>query len=496
MRILPALCLGAALMGLNACQSFDEVGDIDGTRTVADMAVPFINTKVTLQDAVDKYGYLVEELQVNADGSLALHYETEQKSIAGPVWTIPDFPMPTNGSSTNLSLPAVNGSTINSISLRQGTLSFQLRAVSTRNVRVTIVLPQLTKGGSPFTQEVELVFNGNSNLQANTAPLSLEGYELVCPGGKMTINYNAVNTNGEKVNLQSCVGQTQGWQYHQIGVALQQQNLTSLRDTIEIEVVSDRVKTDIHFADPTMDILFTNNMGFKLSGYIQQLKVITDAGQSVNLITNDDQRYIEIPAAMDANNPGTAVWSLNKDNSAIEDVLSNKPIKLYYEIVPTIEAGSGVMPLVPMFSAKGELGLPIEGFANFIQVQETAPVDLSLLKKVDMAEITLETENEFPLGGSGQIVFLDASQNPIDSLFTSVTNVLIAANTDDQGNLVTAGKNVNTGTMDRNRIVRLLNSKFVRFSANMATGPQASKNVRFKNSQGIKVVLRARTRLR
>ena len=244
---------------ISSCKKFEDIRVVDNVKYDAEFAIPLVNSRVSLQDILNSEENIAV-LEIDDDGDMTLNYEAEfeHNSVNELIGEIPSFPLVLIDSVTNVPVQVFDNIELNTISLKGGTISFNIQSGITENIDVTITIPELTKNGIPFTTDLKLVYFGSLPVAAIINSISVEGYILDLTGNEVQIIYDAVTASGNRVVLDLVIGAANNWNYDLIQGVAEQQTFPISRDSIVIDLYGSWLEGDISFEDPRIAIEVEN----------------------------------------------------------------------------------------------------------------------------------------------------------------------------------------------------------------------------------------------
>ncbi|MBI9054997.1 MAG: hypothetical protein JEY96_14330 [Bacteroidales bacterium] len=342
-----------------------------------------------------------------------------------------------------------NGEKLDSMILDAGSLIFDIASTFQHQAEVDIEIPNLKLNGSVFSQTFTI--SDESGSYAASIPFALDGYSIQLQDSVGTdtmffpVEFHVeVYTNG--VNTISLTDQ--------IDIVA---NLTSLDfDAIfgyigDYELLGENGEFDLGFFDtpldgyiefenPEINLNIINSYGVPAEININQFTGFDESGDSIQMIFNPTSastfRYA-FPSIDEYGETKDTTISINGDNSTVSEFLAFFPSNIKYNITAVSNPdGEGVNYNFVNDDSKIdvnlELILPLEFKADNFALTDTVEdildegwqEDADIIDKIN---IMLEVTNGMPLDVDFQITFMDASYNPVDTLFAEGTQPIIAA---------------------------------------------------------------------
>jgi len=492
-----ALGLIACVLILSSCKKFEDIRVVDEIDYNPEFAIPLINSSISLQDILDSEEDIAI-LEIDDDGNMTLNYEAEfeHNSANEIIGDIPSFPLILIDTVTNVPVQVFNNVDLNSISLKSGTISFNIQSGIAENIDLTITIPELTKNGIPFSTNLQLVYQGSLPVSAQIDPISVEEYVLDMTGNTVEINYDAITNSSEKVVLDLITGLADNWNYDLIEGTANQQVFDITQDSIEIDLYGSWLEGEISFEDPRIAIEVENSFGFPMGVKLINVMAITSAGDEVYMTTTNNSFDVNFPAMNEKGESKTTTFYFDKNNSNIKDILNTRPTKLYYEIEGILNPNDlddiGFITDQSDLTSLLMLELPIHGTASGFTVQTTADMDLQDIDIISDAEFKIITDNGMPIDVELQLYFQDEKDNIIDSLFSEPKTLLGAASVDSNGNTTNTTEITTFVDVPKERMLSIQNAKTAIINVAFSTLNNGSIPVRINSSQDVEVRMGAK----
>ena len=492
-----ALSLIASILTLSSCKKFEDIRVVDDINYNPEFAIPLINSSVSLQDILDSEENIAI-LEIDNDGNMTLNYEAEfeHNSATELIGEIPSFPLILVDTVTNVPVQVFNNVELNSISLKSGTISFNIQSGITENIDLTITIPELTKNGIPFSTNLPLVYQGSLPVSAQINPISVEGYALDLTGNSVQINYDAITNGGDKVVIDFIAGSADNWNYDLIEGVAEQQAFDISQDSIEIDLYGSWLEGEISFEDPQIAIEVENSFGFPIGVQLINVVAITSAGNEVYLTTTNNSFDVNYPAMNEIGESKTTTFYFDKNNSNIKEIIQTRPTKLYYEIEGILNPDdlddTGFITDQSDLTSLLMLELPIHGTATGFTVQTNADMDLQDIDIINDAEFKIITDNGMPIDVELQLYFQDEKENIIDSLFNEPKTLLGAASVDTNGNTTSTTEITTFVDIPKERMLSIQNATTAIIRVAFSTLNNGTTPVQINSSQDVKVRMGAK----
>lgn len=482
---------------LSACKKIADIRVVDDVAYDAEFAIPLVNSKISLQDILDNEED-ISILEIDENGNMTLNYEAEfeYNPINELLQEIPDFPLALLDSATTIPFQVFDNFDINSLSLKSGTLSFNLQSGIPENIDITITIPQLTKNGIPFSTNLDLVYLGSLPVTATIDPLSVQDYTLDLTGNTLQVNYAAITGSNNHVIIDLITGVAEDWNFDMAQGIFTQQTFPISQDSIEVDLFGNWLEGNISFEDPRIAIQIENSYGVPVAVQLKNVYAVTATGNVVSLTTSANNFEIDYPALNELGEVKTTTFYFDKNNSNIKEFLNTRPTKLYYEIEGMLNPDNtnepGFITDQSNLASKLRLELPIYGAATGFTVETSSEIDLQDLEMISDAEFKIITDNGMPIDVSLQLYFQDENENIIDSLFTERQTLLSAANVDINGNTVNSSEVTTFIDVSKERMTMIQNARNILINASFSTLDHGNTSVRINSTQEVAVRMGAK----
>lgn len=476
------------LLTLFACR-LDEFQDVDSISFQRELAVPLVNSSVTIQDFLDRSSNDLSFLTIESDGGFTLSYQEEANALGGEetLQGLPsNFPIPVPNKSTTIPLSSLQEISINSAEFKSGTLDFNITSSLTEDLEVTITLPDIRQNGQVLEFVVSLDYQGSSPTQVNTSTIDLSAYSLQTTNGDLTIQYEAFNNNNQSREVDIIIGNANNWSFNQIEGGWTAQVFPMEEDTIDIDLYENIVEGELYFSDPRLGLIINNSFGIPAMVNLKSVSVLTVNNDIIKLTGSilDEGFYVDAPSSGQQGETAQSTVVIDRSNSNIAEVFNAKPKQIWYLVEVILAPGSGLTEGFVLEESQIDVSvsfeLPIEGKAKSFITEQIVDMDLGdeeeLLKE---AQLKLITSNQIPIDVGLQLYFLDEAEQKVDSIFTDLTTV-IASNSPELTTLF---------DLSPSRIQSIRKSKKIMIRSEFSTTNGGNTEVRILNTQEMAVRL-------
>lgn len=484
------------------------------------IAVPIVNSSLTLRDVVQDYdkNELFEE---DANGFLYLMYQQQIYSSDGTnIFSIPSqnitesYLAPSNinlttgtysyTDSTVQDFSVNNSARIDSIILNSAQLSFSISSSQTLNGTITLILPTVKKNGIPYAKTVDFSSGiGNYN--------DLDGYKIDLTKDSPNYNklpvYYTINLNNSPATfltgdeMFSATVSIDSINYKTVYGFLGQQTVAIPDDSVHIDIFDHAFQGNLFFKDPKFKFQIKNSFGIPLQFQFDTFRTYTVASQTYE--------YFQFPiqySPLNVNYPSISQIGQSKETYVTLDTLSFPEIRNLIETNPKyIKFGVTSMFNITdpgtnnnfimdtsKFSVDLKVELPLWGHASYFVLQDTFDLDMSDVFKntdeIDWINFRLNIDNGMPTEVGTQVYFCDSLYNVIDSLFDPNNMQIIESGVlDAAGKVVQSTHKTTDVKYTKERIDPLENCKYIFVRGYLHTTDKASRLVRFYSNYDIRV---------
>ncbi len=367
------------------------------------------------------------------------------------------------------------GVELHTLRLKEGTFSVQISTQLRHDVEIVLTLPEFTQNGSPITRTVNLDYAGSVPQTANVS-INLE--DAVAD---LTLNGTTVNTfemitdvtitgTGQPITGTESVSMDlnlTGLEFENATGYFGQQNFTVSNDSILIKLFQNASSGYFELTNPRVDFIVENSFGFPARLNLNDLKTI-------NANTGQEYPLTGYPSVININSPAslgqTVVTNLvlNSSNTAnMNTIISSVPKYFYFEgeAISNPNGQTGTLNFIEDDSRlriRGELELPLEGFAYGFGVKDT--IDFNIGTDIDLIEYVMFrmiVDNGFPVDVAAQIKFMDQNYNPLFSIFNTPNTLIESALVDGTGKVNQRTKKINDIVLTQTQVDLLPQIKYL-----------------------------------
>lgn len=501
------LVLAGITLSLTSClkdakELGDKISKINGVKWDPDIALPLVNTTLTLDDVIKstKSTYIKTE----SDGGIMIAYrgelfsqsaeefvEIDNQSFSKELTLSPSQQtyLSNNGSISLQFVDFMNYNTgnieIDSVLLKVCNSQLRVQSTFQHDLEIKFTLPHVKRNGIPFTKTLQSDYTGT--LIDVSDNVNLSGYMFdMSKGG---LGHNQVQVDMElKITkrgsnpIQSTdkVTASMFMLYNKFKIMygyIGQESFMSDVDTLKFDALDKLSGGSFTLEDPRFKLFIYNSMGVPIQADVSALKSYNEKTGSTNLTGVPNPIPIPVPNYNEVGKVLVDSIVLNKNTSNIATIINSRPSGFIYGFNVTANpAGSSVRNFVmdtSRITFEVDVEVPLHGTASDITLDEIQDADFNLGEEVDFLEevlVRLAINNGFPLGVDVQVYLLDSSGKTLDSVFTNSTQFLPAAPVNvATGRVTNSVKNVVDIVFKEERIKKLNETTQVRIKGILNT---------------------------
>lgn len=439
-------------------------------------AIPLTSSKLTIKDLIPQNSTTGDFIVTDStSGAISLTYKGDIFNItASEVVNIPDQVQQTNVTFDLDSIPATgieseaevqkqdsivyqfeagDSIRVHSVGFRGGTMSFDITTSLEFNAQITANITSLTKDGVP----AQLVFNinGDGTEKTYSAEVNLGGYVIDMTLGQLGYNEVIIEYEYDLTLPIPATGRPaetisfdleQGFRdilFGNILGNLGNQIFALDKDSIELSLFENTL-ADADFgafeiAEPAVNIYVTSSIGVPLALNVVELNAFEPETNTNTPIQLQNTSFnVQAPSVIGESK--TSKIPITGSNSNLSDVLTptNKTITYAFaaELNPNNPLNNNFITPEAAISIQAEMELPLDIGISGWALQDTVDFSLDQFKEINDASLRVNIENGFPFEIDLQVYLLDSINTVLDSLITSQTSLLTAAQVDGNGDVV------------------------------------------------------------
>ncbi len=272
-----------------------------------------------------------------------------------------------------------------------------------------------------------------------------------------------------------------------------QRSFNTPRESVLIGLLENVNAVNFYLANPQIDLNFKSSFGLPAVASLSTLIALNNNGDSLAFTGPVVNNTIPI------NNPDiTQVGSfvetsiqINKDNSNITDIIAFLPNELVYEFNGSVEPQGTTQQFVLDTSrviASYAIKLPLSGTVSGFDSEMDFDFDGSGLDQLKKTKLIVRTVNGLPLSVGVSLIFLDANNIPLDTLFDD-SNILNSGTLDAAGFVVEPTEVYEELLLDENQLNVLQAAKKIKLRSTLFTGINGTEVVNIRSSDKVKISL-------
>lgn len=515
MKRILSFVLIAAIAGTGCIKKKDlDFKNLTVDNWQPDWALPILNSTLTLKNIVKTTTTVSEDAQ----GLYSLHYggdlfyarasdyifipnqnfNTPNITLSVPV-SLPAFSGSISDSSSNhFTYSDTSGSQLTEISVKTGTVTFNLTSTFRQNITATLVFPTITKNGAPFQLTTNITYPSTTS----TAVINLADNIIDLTNNGTTQNYlpykirYTLTGTGQPLNLSDGISANiaiTDIKYRVMKGYFGHYNIPIPSDTIDVAVFDNTLQANIFVRNPKINLTFKNSFGFDVTASFDNIYGLTNKGERRDMLV--PSITVDRPTTVG----GTAISkrTLDSTNSSVQTLFNPAPNQVIYGGNVKINPGGTSTTLsfvtdTSSISLSAEAELPAWFHIIKFELQDTVklvlPEDSSILQK---AEFKMLMDNALPLYGGIQLYFADENYNVIDSLVPTTDDIIGQAPVNGDGVVSGRKQAITKFVMERSRYNMMApKTRFAIIKGNLKTSGTNSIKILSANNLIVKLAFR------
>jgi len=482
--LLVALCA----ISLSSCKKagFSEVV-LDSWQP--DVAIPLASSEISMIDLLEEYGE--NTTRTRPDALIEMVYSGEEFYYEDedlPYWRgIPDIPVLMYDTSVFFPYHFAPPLRIDYIDFVGGLLINYVESSEPDDIDVTLTFPTMVQNGDTFKYSFFLPYGGSPVVYQDSVDMA--GARLNIGVDSVPMEYEAFRrSDGKKILLDRYVVGFAGWDHSLVVGYMGPDSLASDRDTIHITVFDRFRNGSIYVEEPRVAIYVESSFGFPIEigstvmdfySYQSGVLPLVSPLQNGTLFN-----YPGINAIGEVRNTNLI---FDTNNSNIDQILPSAPYELDYQMYAVSNPNEdtsivGFLTSDAFFRVNTEVIIPFHGRIDGFKSEDTVAATFDKISDFDnvrYANFKLVTENEFPLDIEVQLFMLDAANNPLDSLFTTLEQrVMNSPSITPNGGTAGIAKTTRYMKFDGERLDNIRNMKKVAIRSQFYTASNSQISVK------------------
>lgn len=403
--------------------------------------------------------------------------------------------------------------------IRQGNLKLDFYNTIKQNIHIDFSLPAAIKNGQPFTMNVTIPASDGVNLSHTSAIADFTGYKVkfrglhdfeVIQGDLNNNNHIDVDTvNALYYNLRASIDSTGEFitltKNDSISAICRFENVIpdyvkgffgykqiAFDSTIAYRFIQNLQVQDLHFQQANFSLSIDNQIGTNANAYIQQLSAKnTQTNRTEQLQGNVLQTpflLIKPTDPMTTNVdvvPTTSSFSINSQNSNIQDLISILPDQLAYsfrikmndgEPLPSPATANDFVYYGDQLKIKLNAEIPLSFYAQNLILCDTVLPNFSNVNidQINYGNIILLSNNYFPIDMNVTIYMLNENKELYDSLHTLPLTIHAGVVSPSTHKVNVPSNDKNTLPLSKLKLQHFLDAKYLVIKASFNTKPTAT----------------------
>lgn len=527
--LFASLLLSSCLKDLE--DTFKTIKSVDQVQWDPTIAAPLVNTRLTVSDFLsDTTSAFIE---IDPDNLIHVVYRGDLTSLdARDFVRIPkqsfdgSFSLPsglisqfeTNGtldfSFNSIFEFDISGAELDSILMGSSYFFTELTSDFQHDLVVTVELPHIKKSdGNPVSIVYNMPYNGSPVIVSSTENLSNSFFDLTKSGdktfGQVLANFNiTMNKVGSNpTNTTDEISFKANFLTNEYNVAyglVETKNIApSGSDTLKLDIFnnigSDLSDVTFRIADPRIKVIVANSYGIPIDANITEFSSFSKSQGKTTLTGVPSPLPFPAPTQQQIDILLKDSFELNKDNSNIDEIVSQIPDYIVYGYSAIINPGNQYRNFISRNSqlfVTVDVDIPLYGSTNGFVLKKDINLDstfknLEDIEEVEEVSFRLFMENDFPIDVDFQLYFMDDNNNLIDSLITSDQLLIESATVGADGRIITPNVYTVDISMNKARFELIRQASIGKIEAKLNTYNNGSgyPDVKFFNDYGLSVKL-------
>jgi hypothetical protein len=435
------------LVLLSACDSIQDLSDLKGVKASRSFALPLIDSRSTIgqfMEAVSDTG----TIEVAPNGQLSLLYRQNiinegSEELLNEIKQYLPITVPVLSTRQELPFSQPGQVELDRVELGGGSLAYLFQWTRGQKASVEITVPQMTREGEALRLVHSLPAASPDdpyNFFNALLGSQVDGYVIQPEDGSIFIEYKVVTADGSQAMLDNFIFRIESLVIPYVEGYLAPLRYDTPEGSFDINLYENWSLGSIFFEEPSASLLVRNSIGLPVRALIEKFTVVSVDGEEIELEGPPVSSGIDIPyPELDqAGEVVSSIFTLDKDNSNLQEIISSQPMRIDYKIDALTNPDGdtdirGFVTDTGSFVADLEIQLPMYGKVDDFIARDTVGMDFSEYRNIDFAEFRLVSENELPLDVHLQAYFTDLSGSVLDSLYDEPALLLHAAPVDEQG---------------------------------------------------------------
>jgi len=524
-----ALCSGCVK---DIKETFKTIKSVDQVQWDPTIAVPLVNTRVTINDFLNQTSTTF--IEIDKDNLIHVVYRSQLASLkANQVLRIPlqhfdgsfgllqfhvnEF---NNTGKTEVNFSTifnfgVDDTEIDSIIMKACGVMTSLTSDFQHDVTVNITIPEIVKNNQALAFNFNLPYTGSGSATASqTKDLKTAFFDLTKSGdqshSQLLANFKITVTKvgNNPISTNDKLRFVTDFTYNEYEVLyglikssdISPGKVDSLKFDLFRGVDSSLKDVSFRIGDPRIKVILTNSYGIPIHAFINEFSTLSSDGNKITLTGYPDPLVVPTPSKQQIGQTLKDSFELNKNNSNIDDVVSNIPKYLIYgyaaQANPPGTTQRNFVTYNSELTVAVDIHIPLQGSADGFVLNHEISLDSSFsnmedIEELDEVTLRLFMENDFPIDVDVQIYFMDDNGVTLDSLFETEQYLLRSAMVDGSGKITGPSVYTLDISMNKERFEKIRESKkgLIRAKLNTYKGSSPQPDVKFFSDYGLSVKL-------
>lgn len=283
---------------------------------------------------------------------------------------------------------------------------------------------------------------------------------------------------------------------------LRSRDVPTAKGSVPFDIFRNIDEGVFRLSDPRMTLRLRNSFGLPVGLDLSSISAVSREGTRVNMTGSvvDNPQLLAAPGFTQIGQAIETEIAFNSTTSNLADLLAILPVQLDYDVSGTINPGAEANNFVLDTSqvvGTLEVEVPLSGSITNLTYETNFDVNLdSIDLAIDSAAIFITSQNSLPLDLDLQLYLLDDMGTIVDSLFQNSSDLILAAQVDSDGDVISATNHKTSLTADRGTLDALANAATIRLSIKVSTANGGTANVNLRPEYGISVQVGIATQFR
>lgn len=499
--MIPAMIL--LLMG---CLDTNNLQDWDLGNQEYDLAVPLVNTKVSVFRLTELVKGNVG-IKFDPDGRATVAYNGEvlRKNSAAIFPPYPGvIPLPIVDTISQVEIMPVQKVNIHTAIFKETKINFTVENNLAEDLFITMTIPELSKNGQIFVKKFTIPYKNTLPVTYQTEDISVDGWSLKTDRNLMTFHYQAVTKSGQKVKLDKAFMNFDLIKFYYLEGYLGHHDFPVDGNFINISLFDFWKSGTFDFEDPKITLSVENAFGLPVHSKVNKLELTSISGNTVQLESPFVNTGIDFlyPGLDEVGKIKTTYFDFNKANSNIRQIFNEKTKTVTYDMSALVNPDKdttkvGFITDQSYFIVRVAAEIPLFGSVNQLVVEDTIDIDLPAVDHVTSAEIKAIFSNDFPTQVKVQARFLDEDNRLIDVLFDGEGLDIAPATLNNNNQTTTPANKTAILTFDKERYEKVRKAKKLAVSGFInTTNSDQKRSLWIYDRYGIGVKLGARLKVK